>query len=142
MANTLNWRLAWGVFVFYVSVHCAYPVEPAEALDRNWLITSLLNGSRLANRNIFDISFEREPSSTRLKAIWVASSDGLHRYDGYQWRRYTQADGLPSNFVRCVLVSRTGQLWIGTSEGAGVFDGRSFSRTDRIKVSPARMSGA
>ncbi|MFL6417152.1 MAG: two-component regulator propeller domain-containing protein [Bryobacteraceae bacterium] len=133
MANTLNWRLAWGVFVFYVSVHCAYPVEPAEALDRNWLITSLLNGSRLANRNIFDIAFEREPSSTRLKAIWVASSDGLHRYDGYQWRRYTQADGLPSNFVRCVLVSRTGQLWIGTSEGAGVFDGRSFSRNGSDK---------
>jgi signal transduction histidine kinase len=102
--------------------------EPTEALDRTWLITSLLNGSQLANLNIFDIGFEKEPSPSGVKAIWVASSDGLHRFDGFRWQRYGKANGLPSNFVRCVLVTRSGQLWVGTSEGAGVFDGNSFSR--------------
>lgn len=101
-------------------------MEPA--LDRNWLITSLLGGSKLVNRNIFDIAFESDPQNGSMRCIWVASSDGLHHYDGYRWRRFAKENGLPSNFVRAVLVTRAGKLWVGTDRGAGVFDGKSFSR--------------
>lgn len=102
--------------------------QPHEALDRNWLINSLLSGSRLANRNIFDIAFETGPNPQTIKFVWVASSDGLHSYDGYAWRRYGTSEGLPSNFVRSVHFTRTGKLWVGTDSGAGVFDGKSFNR--------------
>jgi PAS domain S-box-containing protein len=69
---------------------------------------------------VFDIAF------TRDQTAWVAGSDGLYRYDGYQWRRFTTTDGLPSNFIRTVFVTRAGTLWIGTDRGAGVFDGTRF----------------
>ena len=100
-------------------------VQPSEASDREWLLSSLLDGSKFSNRSLFNIAFEKE-GATGVKRIWIASSDGLHSYDGYHWRRYGKADGLPSDFVRCVLVTGGGQLWIGTDRGAGTFDGKSF----------------
>lgn len=124
-ATNLRLRFLIAGLVLASSARPSGAAEPSRSLDRPWLVNSLLPGSRLANRNLFDIAFER--GSSGIKSIWVASSDGLHSYDGYQWRRYGKADGLPSNFVRSVLVTRSGKLWVGTSEGAGMFDGKSFS---------------
>ncbi|MEO8587995.1 MAG: two-component regulator propeller domain-containing protein [Flavobacteriales bacterium] len=42
-------------------------------------------------------------------------------------RRYTVADGLPSNTVYCALQDREGYMWFGTDAGAVRFDGRVFS---------------
>lgn len=101
-------------------------IQPPEASDRDWLLSSLLDGSQLSNRSLFNVAFEKQ-GIAGTKRIWIASSDGLHSYDGYHWRRYGKADGLPSDFVRCVLVTRSGQLWVGTDQGAGTFNGKSFS---------------
>jgi signal transduction histidine kinase len=104
-----------------------YAVQSEEVLDREWLVSSLLSGTRLADRNLFDIAFEPGGPSG-IKKIWVASSDGLYAFDGYQWQQYTTADGLPSNFVRSVRFTKAGALWVGTSEGAGILEGKTFSR--------------
>jgi signal transduction histidine kinase len=61
-------------------------------------------------------------------SAWVAASDGLRFYDGYQWTRYDTRHGLPSLFVRSVLVTRSGDLWVGTDRGAGIFSARGFDR--------------
>lgn len=100
-------------------------VQPSEASDQEWLLNSLLNGSNLSNRSLFNIAFEKE-GTAGIKRIWIASTDGLHSYNGYHWHHYGKADGLPSDFVRCVLVTGSGQLWVGTDGGAGTFDGKSF----------------
>ncbi len=36
-------------------------------------------------------------------------------------------DGLVSNYILCLEQDRTGRLWIGTPEGASVFDGMTFT---------------
>ena len=41
-------------------------------------------------------------------------------------RRYTVADGLPSNTIYCALQDRDGFMWFGTDAGAVRFDGRTF----------------
>ena len=60
-------------------------------------------------------------------AIWVASSDGLHRLDPSAqpdrraWRRFTTREGLPSEQVRALHVFG-GLLWAGTDRGLIAFD--------------------
>ena len=71
--------------------------------------------------------------------IWVGSTAGLLRFDGYQFRRFTRdasdSGSLPGNFVRALHVARDGRLWIGTEgDGAAVFDPAS-ARFERIQIS-------
>ena len=98
---------------------------PTESSDRDWELSSLLRGSRLGGRNLFNLAFETDEQG-QMKRIWVAASNGLHSYDGFYWRQFGKANGLPSDFVRSVLVTRNHQLWVGTDKGAGTFDGKTF----------------
>ncbi len=98
---------------------------PVEAATR---VTSFVADARLGGRNLFNLDFERAPGEPRHGTVWLATSDGLVRYDGYRWERFGAANGLPSDFVRCVLVNPDGTLWVGTDRGAGLFDGASFDR--------------
>jgi len=59
--------------------------------------------------------------------IWIGTSDGLIRFDGYRFRHFGQeADNpvsLSGDFVRCLLASADGRLWVGTNvDGLSVFD--------------------
>ncbi|MEO5559876.1 MAG: two-component regulator propeller domain-containing protein, partial [Dokdonella sp.] len=66
--------------------------------------------------------------------IWVATQDGLDRYDGYGFRVYKhdRADpwSLAANNLRRLLLDRKGRLWIGTTNG-GV--SRYDARLDRFE---------
>ncbi len=59
--------------------------------------------------------------------IWLATSDGLSRFDGYDFVTYRQIEGDPTslrhNHVWCLLEDSEGQLWAGT-------DGGGLSRLD------------
>jgi len=85
-----------------------------------WRVTSFLEDANLQGRGVFFVDFEADGTA------WIAASDGLYRYDGYRWDRFTSAHGLPSDFVRSVRVTRDGTLWVGTDRGAGTFDGSTF----------------
>lgn len=60
--------------------------------------------------------------------LWLGTSAGLLRYDGYRFRPHDGrgADGKPligASFIRALLVGRDGRLWIGTeSDGLASFD--------------------
>ncbi|MEL6717850.1 MAG: two-component regulator propeller domain-containing protein, partial [Bacteroidota bacterium] len=60
--------------------------------------------------------------------IWLATRDGLNKYDGYQFTHFRQdptkpKSSLPSNDVRSLYFdSLTNQLWIGTAEGVSSYD--------------------
>ncbi|TLU67661.1 EAL domain-containing protein [Thalassotalea litorea] len=53
--------------------------------------------------------------------IWLATQDGLNRFDGYEFTHYRyQANSLNSlanNFVRVVFVDSKNTLWVGTVDG-------------------------
>ncbi len=55
--------------------------------------------------------------------IWVASRDGLIRFDPdtQETRYYTEKDGLPNNFVVSLLEDENGNLWLGTKRGLSRF---------------------
>lgn len=55
--------------------------------------------------------------------VWVATGDGVGRWDGERWTAYSTADGLPSNDVRGVAAYQD-TVWAATAGGAAYFDGR------------------
>ena len=49
--------------------------------------------------------------------LWFCTSEGLSRFDGYEFHSYGRRDGLPHRAVNDVLETRGGELWVATSGG-------------------------
>ncbi len=114
------------IIVFFVDpilVHSQFKPTSLTSIDKytyRWRAVSFWDDAGLENRYVNAIEFEENGT------VWVATSDGLYRYDGFVWKRYTKEDGLPSNFVRCVYLAKDGMGWIGTDKGLRIFDGYDF----------------
>ena len=70
--------------------------------------------------------------------LWIATEDGLNRYDGYEFTVYknepTDPHSLPADTVWSLAESGNGDLWVAT-EGGGV--ARWDQRTDRFVRYPS-----
>jgi signal transduction histidine kinase/CheY-like chemotaxis protein/sugar lactone lactonase YvrE len=61
----------------------------------------------------------------RAGYLWIATSDGLVRHDGVDFRTWRVEQGLHDNFVWSVHVDARNRLWFGTHQaGLGVLDAR------------------
>src|SRR5450755_3481401 len=49
--------------------------------------------------------------------LWFCTSEGLSRFDGYEFHNYGRRDGLPHRVVNDVLETRGGDLYIATAGG-------------------------
>ena len=66
--------------------------------------------------------------------IWIASENGLVRYDGNTFRKWMESDGLPSATIHNIEVIPGGGLWVSTRKGVVRFqDG---------KVTPLLLNGS
>jgi len=94
-------------------------------------ITLFNEEAGISERTIFDLAFESNGT------VWLASSDGLLRYDGYFWQEFGLQEGLPSRFTRSVLVTKQGQIWVGTDKGIARLNGGRFI----IPIEPHQLAG-
>lgn len=63
--------------------------------------------------------------------IWVATSNGIGRYNGYQFIHYnsqTQPVHLKSDFVHKICEDRFHRLWIGSEEGIDLIDLKQYTQ--------------
>ncbi|MDG2519048.1 ligand-binding sensor domain-containing protein [Lysobacter soli] len=58
--------------------------------------------------------------------LWIATSDGLARYDGITFRIWRAGDGLLDNYLWSVHVDAQNRIWVGTSQA-----GLAMLDTDR-----------
>ena len=61
--------------------------------------------------------------------IWIATRNGLNRYDGYQFQIFQREDetsGLQSNYINCITQSHGGTIVIGSNQNVQAFDGARF----------------
>jgi len=63
--------------------------------------------------------------------IWLATSNGLNRYSGYDVKQYHPSDvdpnSLPSGFIKTLFVDSDGKLWVGTNSGLALYQPESDS---------------
>ena len=61
--------------------------------------------------------------------IWMASSSGLYRHDGYRTVHYQHntaiADSLPANKVSALLEDKQGRIWVATYNGLARFEAQT-----------------
>ena len=71
--------------------------------------------------------------------LWVATQDGLNRYDGHGFRTFRHRPGvdgsLPSSQIASVSVAPDGTVWVGTLRGLARLDPRT-GRFARVPVLP------
>jgi ligand-binding sensor domain-containing protein/two-component sensor histidine kinase len=60
--------------------------------------------------------------------MWFCTSEGLSRFDGYEFHNYGRRDGLPHRVVNDVLETRSGELWIATAGGLCQYVPRASGR--------------
>ncbi|MCP5114922.1 MAG: hypothetical protein GY953_29170, partial [bacterium] len=53
-------------------------------------------------------------------SLWLASSDGLVRKTGEDWRRFTTRDGLESNAIRYLAEGPGGEIWVAYNDHLGL----------------------
>ncbi len=75
--------------------------------------------------------------------IWVATRNGLNRYDGYQFhilKKETRRDlGMASNYVNCMIQDRNGLFYIGMYGALQTYDGQRFHDVTTYDLSGQSM---
>ena len=62
--------------------------------------------------------------------LWIATTQGLSRFDGKEFVNFTPDDGLPTEWVWCIHEDRQGHLWFGTGYFIGLSPGQGLCRYD------------
>ena len=98
------------------------------------VLTSLSSRSQTQEKNIFHyglkdgLSFGIVNSITQDNKgfIWIATSDGLNRFDGHSFTVFKNEPnnpyGIASNHVQSVFKDSQGQLWVSSRNGLTSFD--------------------
>lgn len=76
--------------------------------------------------------------------LWAGTEGGLARWDGYRFRRYVPAPGvpgaLPDNFILCLHTDPKGVLWIGMAAGGLARYDPALDRFDIISAEQDRLN--
>ncbi len=117
----LGIALSVGQAFFAIDGFQPYDGQMTHELDRK--VENLTESMGLSNQRISDFSIDAEGK------VWVASWGGLYIYDGFRTTHYDKSAGFPSNFLRCIAFTRSGETWIGTDQGPGIFENGQFNLT-------------
>lgn len=106
-----------GAFAMFCAPACAADaVVTLPTIDQQDIrfTTLSINGERF-KETVYSIAQDKHGF------IWLGTSGGLARYDGYSLKRYRHdpddPDSLSDDTVRSVLVDRRGNVWAGTNFG-------------------------
>ncbi len=71
--------------------------------------------------------------------IWIATADGLHRYDGYSFKIYRNdpqnALSLPDNYISCLFEDSQGNILVGLFSGEICIFNKNTSTFKRLNIS-------
>ncbi|WP_426336076.1 two-component regulator propeller domain-containing protein [Pseudoduganella sp. R-31] len=102
--------------LLFVAASCA---ATAERAPKRWeaLIPPTFQTVRvgLANAPVVALAQDRDGF------LWIGTQGGLARWDGYRFIKYQSIPGdpysLPDNYIKCILIDREGNVWVGTASG-------------------------
>lgn len=107
----------WLLLVILISMQFLYP-----AVAR--ILTSL-NFEHLSAQNGFSQSQVIQTIEDKYGFIWIVSSDGLSKFDGFQNKLFSadvsKPGSIPSNTVTGIIMDDQHNLWIATDQGLGKY---------------------
>ena len=91
---------------------------PANALNPNLQMTQYAHSAWRLQEGTLPVA-PAVLEQTRDGYMWLASADGLMRFDGVRFSPWQPKHGqqLPSDYIHSLLADRDGSLWIGTGIG-------------------------
>jgi len=110
---------------------------------------SLVTAAKIPEAEHFTI--ESGMSQTRVNItftdafgfLWIGTSDGLNRYDGYKFHVFKHipydSSSLSQNFIRCIAQDADANLWIGTNSGLNFYN-RQTGKFSQFTHNPAVAS--
>ncbi len=102
----------------FLPLHVSSQPSPVPKIHGDaWTIRSFLKDAGLEGRFLFQAEFDDQG------IMWIATSAGVIRYDGYDWSTFTEEHGLPSRFVRCLRCLPGGSIVVGTDRGVATLVG-------------------
>ncbi|NOZ62181.1 MAG: PAS domain-containing protein [Calditrichaeota bacterium] len=100
-------------------------------------ISTYSEGDGLANSRVYDLAQDS------LGQIWFATRGGISVYDGFQWKKYSVAEGLPAMSYSQIEIDERGRVWVMPEYSTlrvSYFDGKSWNTLVPLKISA--FSGA
>src|SRR5436853_7908457 len=87
---------------------------------------SILNFDRIGIDQGLSSSIVTKIIQDKEGYIWMATSDGLNRYNGYYFQAYNYRQGdstsLSGNLIYDIIEDRSGTIWVATSNGLSRFN--------------------
>ena len=97
-------------------------------------VTTFTEDNGLASNYLSCIAVGNENNQN----LWIGTSkNGILKYNGKDFKQFTELDGLKDNRVYSLYVDHRGIVWIGTAGGISLYDGVHFMGTsmEKLKVS-------
>jgi hypothetical protein len=90
-----------------------------------WLLVILFHGVCFSNASklVFSHPFNTNSYNGSIVQdadgfMWVGTSEGIARYDGYSLKRFSSGpDSISNNLAPCVFVDSVGRIWASTMGG-------------------------
>lgn len=94
----------------------------AEKTDPIIRFSSLSIENGLSQSTVYDITQDKKGN------IWIATADGLNKYDGYTFTVYRHQQhnqaSIQSDHIRSLFMDNEDNLWIGTASGISQYDSK------------------
>ena len=66
--------------------------------------------------------------------LWFCTTDGLSRFDGYEFVNYSVAQGLPHRIAYDLLITAKGEYWVATAAGVALFHASGVTSDPKFKT--------
>ena len=133
------------ILLLFFSINCfsyTLPVNRLEISKLNLRFNNVLHSDQLSHVVIKDIIQDQSGF------IWIATNDGLNRYDGLVNTIYRPSNSVNQSLshfsINCLFVDNSGVLWVGTKGGLNRYNVKSdkFEAYDFVDKSNIEFSSS
>jgi ligand-binding sensor domain-containing protein/signal transduction histidine kinase len=114
----IGWKVRLALLLVVLLLGCVTALRPASALDPSKAVTQYVHTAWRTDDGLPQTSVMKI-LQTRDGYLWVATQNGLGRFDGARFRTFdrTNTPSLHDNWISDLVEDRAGTLWIATSHG-------------------------